>query len=87
MVSGIRWYKKLNSLKSMGEVIDFINELEAKSYHVPEFFSDSKDSLPYQKATCVNDLPFLDEDNVKISNFENFDVTIWVLRVNYFSHF
>ena len=38
MASGILWDEKLNSLRSMREVSDCIDELEAKSYYVPEFF-------------------------------------------------
>nr|MDO8082165.1 hypothetical protein [Candidatus Freyarchaeota archaeon] len=70
MALGTSLAKKLNKLHNMREVIDFINELEAKSYYVSRVFSDSKDSSPYQTPTRLNDLPFLDEDNIKISNFE-----------------
>jgi hypothetical protein len=70
MTSGIRWYKKLSNLKSMREVIDCIDELEAKPYYVSRVFSNSLDFSPHQTPTRVNDLPFLDEETVKISNFE-----------------
>lgn len=69
MALGNRQAKKLNELHSIREVIDYIDELEAKSYYVSGVFEPS-DTLAHRKSVHLKDIPFLTKDDFNIKNFE-----------------
>ncbi|MHA1605267.1 MAG: hypothetical protein ACTSV0_01330 [Candidatus Freyarchaeota archaeon] len=68
MDSGVRWTAKLNRSRSMREVIDYIDELEARSYYAARVFHDP-DSLVPQRPIRLGELHFLAE-NINVKNFE-----------------
>ncbi|MFB0562910.1 MAG: hypothetical protein ACETWM_17060 [Candidatus Lokiarchaeia archaeon] len=70
MAREIHWDKKINNLKSMREIIDYITELEANSYYVSRGFQDPLDSLAHQRPIPVKDLPFLSKESINITNLE-----------------
>ncbi len=62
--------EKLNKLKNIREVVDFIEELENEAFYTSEIFSDPADYPVFKKPIDLKDLPFLDEAHVDIKNLE-----------------
>ncbi|GEM_PF-4924611 len=61
---------KLNKLRSIREVIDFIGELESEVFYVSGFFSDHVDCFAFQKPVDLRDIPLLDEAHIDVKNLE-----------------